>query len=92
MNKNLLDAARVARDLCLDAYGNAFDGQEERSMRYLILAVKQLGSIVEAMENMPSHTRTFFLADETKKIREKTHVDYRLFPTYDEALRPAAAE
>ena len=68
MNKTLVDAARVARDLCLDSYGNAFDGQEERSMRYLILAVRQLGTLIEVLERRPNQRRSYFLEDPDAQV------------------------
>jgi hypothetical protein len=90
LSKTLLNAAVTARDLCRDAFGNGRSGQEERSLRYLALALEQLQALIAALENRQDTRKAIALEDLTRSLRVDTHPAYRKFPDFDHGLIEAA--
>jgi hypothetical protein len=78
-----MNAARTARDLCRDAFGNGTSGQEERSMRYIALAIEQLECLMHTLEDRSDSRRTVALEKLTRSLREDTHPAYKDFPAFD---------
>ena len=83
MSKTLIAAAATAPDLCLDAFGNGTSGQEERSPRYIALAIEQLDALIHTLEDR-GHTRlTSALERLTRSLRADSHPAYAAFPDLD---------
>jgi hypothetical protein len=79
-NKTLTTAVQTALDLCRDAYGNGISGQEERSLRYIALAVEQLTAVIQVMEAKSDALKSIELEGLTRSLRGGTHPAYEAFP------------
>ncbi|WP_157615477.1 hypothetical protein [Rhizobacter sp. Root404] len=90
MSKTLVNAASTARDLCRDAFGNGRSGQDERSLRYVALAIEQLEGLLGVLENRSDTVKSIALENLTRSLRTDTHPAYRAFPKFDPALLEAA--
>ena len=88
-NKTLTNAVQTALDLCRDAYGNGISGQEERSLRYIALAVEQLTAVIQVIEDKGDTRKSIQLENLTRSLRADTHAAYAAFP---ETVRSIAAE
>ena len=85
-NKTLTNAVQTALDLCRDAYGNGISGQEERSLRYIALAVEQLTAVIQVIEDKGDTRKSIQLENLTRSLRADTHPDYAAFPEIDGAV------
>jgi hypothetical protein len=91
-SKTLTTAVQTALDLCRDAYGNGVSGQEERSLRYIALAVEELKATIQFMDSKNDVRQAKALDSLTKSIRMDTHPAYKEFPEMDGTLvSPAMA-
>lgn len=82
-SKTLTAAVQTALDLCRDAYGNGMSGQEERSLRYIALAVEQLRAAIQYMDSKGDVRKSMELEKLTKSLRADTHPAYQAFPETD---------
>jgi len=85
-NKTLTNAVQTALDLCRDAYGNGISGQEERSLRYIALAVEQLTAVIQVIEDKGDTRKSIQLENLTRSLRADTHPAYAAFPEMDGAV------
>jgi hypothetical protein len=83
VSKTLIATAATARDLCRDAFGNGTSGQEERSLRYIALAIEQLDALIHTLEDRNDSRRTSALERLTRSMRAESHPAFAEFPDFD---------
>ena len=83
-----MNAALVARYLCRDAFGNGFAGQDERSLRYVALAIEELDALLAVLEDRHDSRKTNALEKLTRSMREDTHPAFAAFPEWEKDRMP----